>query len=222
MHACHRGYNRCGAGARRSACLLLALGAAGACTRARRGSRRRPRTRGAAQPPRRPPAPNPVDRSRLRLPDGSRHPVERSRQVSALRHGARRRHSRPDRISRGPDRHAAAARRPNETVHLTFEVFDPWKDDPVEKFTVVHEKLFHAFIVSRDLQFFVHDHPIWDNGAFHYDIAFPKPGMYRVLGDFYPEAAAPQLRHRDHLRRRRRSARRRRWRATTRRRTPRT
>src|SRR5713226_4442616 len=35
--------------------------------------------------------------------------------------------------------------RPNEKVRLTFEVFDPWKDNPVEKFSVVHEKLFHAF-----------------------------------------------------------------------------
>ena len=83
--------------------------------------------------------------------------------------------------------------RPNETVHLAFTVFDPWKHRPVDKFNVVHEKLFHAFIVSRDLQYFVHDHPVWRDGAFHYDIAFPKPGMYRVLGDFYPEAAAPQL-----------------------------
>jgi len=83
--------------------------------------------------------------------------------------------------------------RPLEQVRLTFEVFDPWKDRRVEKFTVVHDKLFHAFIVSRDLQFFVHDHPIWDNGVFRYDLTFPKPGMYRVLGDFYPEAAAPQL-----------------------------
>src|SRR4029077_7898469 len=82
---------------------------------------------------------------------------------------------------------------PNKRVRLTFEVFDPWKDRRVEKFTVVHEKLFHAFIVSRDLQFFVHDHPIWDNGSFHYDVAFPRPGLYRVLGDFYPEGAAPQL-----------------------------
>ena len=82
---------------------------------------------------------------------------------------------------------------PNTSVRLTFEVFDPWKDHRVEKFTVVHEKLFHAFIVSRDLQFFLHDHPTWEKGSFHYDISFPKPGMYRVLGDFYPEAAAPQL-----------------------------
>ena len=83
--------------------------------------------------------------------------------------------------------------RPHEQAQLTFEVFDPWKDRRVEKFTVVHEKLFHAFIVSRDLQFFVHAHPTWNNGSFRYDIAFPKPGLYRVLGDFYPEAAAPQL-----------------------------
>jgi Heavy metal binding domain len=83
--------------------------------------------------------------------------------------------------------------RPRELVHVTFAVSDPWKDRPVEKFTIVHEKLFHAFFVSRDLQFFVHDHPVWRDGAFHYDIAFPRPGMYRVLGDFYPEGASPQL-----------------------------
>jgi Heavy metal binding domain len=83
--------------------------------------------------------------------------------------------------------------KPGERVRLTFEVFDPWKDRRVERFSVVHEKLFHAFVISRDLQFFVHDHPTWENGAFHYDLAFPKPGMYRVLGDFYPEGAAPQL-----------------------------
>ncbi len=83
--------------------------------------------------------------------------------------------------------------RVNERAQLTFEVFDPWKDRRVEKFSIVHEKPFHAFIVSRDLQFFEHGHPTWENGAFHYTTALPKPGMYRVLGDFYPEAATPQL-----------------------------
>lgn len=82
---------------------------------------------------------------------------------------------------------------PQELTHLRFDVHDPWKDNPVTKFTVVHEKLFHAFIVSEDLQFFVHDHPTWENGSFNYDAAFPKPGMYRILGDFYPEASSPQL-----------------------------
>ena len=47
--------------------------------------------------------------------------------------------------------------------------------------------------MSRDLEFFVHDHPTWDNDSFNYDVVFTKPGMYRVLGDFYPEGATPQL-----------------------------
>jgi hypothetical protein len=83
--------------------------------------------------------------------------------------------------------------KPQEPAHLRFDIHDPWKDNPVTKFTVVHEKLFHAFIVSEDLQYFVHDHPTWDGSSFNYDVAFPKPGMYRILGDFYPEASSPQL-----------------------------
>ncbi len=82
---------------------------------------------------------------------------------------------------------------PGARVHLRFDVSDPWKGNPVTKFAVVHEKLFHAFVVSRDMQFFVHGHPEWRDGSFHDDITFPRPGMYRVLGDFYPEAATPQL-----------------------------
>jgi hypothetical protein len=85
------------------------------------------------------------------------------------------------------------APRINETAHLVFDVHDPWKNNRVTKFTVVHEKLFHAFIVSEDLEFFVHDHPTWKDNVFQYDVKFPKAGMYRILGDFYPEAATPQL-----------------------------
>jgi hypothetical protein len=83
---------------------------------------------------------------------------------------------------------------PGEKVSLDFMVRDPWKNRPVTNFQVVHEKLFHMFVVSQDLQFFVHDHPhLEEGGNFVYDIAFPKPGMYRVLGDFYPDGATPQL-----------------------------
>jgi hypothetical protein len=83
--------------------------------------------------------------------------------------------------------------KPNDSVRLRFDIHDPWKNNSVKKFNVVHEKLFHAFIVSEDLQFFLHDHPVWADDAFQYDIRFPKAGMYRVLGDFYPEGATPQL-----------------------------
>jgi len=86
-----------------------------------------------------------------------------------------------------------AAPTPNEPVALTFTIFDPWKHNPVTKFSLVHEKLLHAFIVSRDLQMFVHDHPTWDGKEFHYTARFPKPGLYRIAADFYPEAATPQM-----------------------------
>jgi hypothetical protein len=84
--------------------------------------------------------------------------------------------------------------KPGSPIKLTFGVHDPWKDRPVTKFQEVHTKLFHMFIVSQDLQVFVHDHPIFQpDGDFTYDYTFPKAGMYRILGDFYPDGATPQL-----------------------------
>ncbi len=81
-----------------------------------------------------------------------------------------------------------------ETARLTFSIHDPWKDRPVTNFQIVHEKLFHMFVVSQDLQVFLHNHPtLGSEGDFHYDYTFPKAGMYRILGDFYPDGATPQL-----------------------------
>jgi hypothetical protein len=54
-------------------------------------------------------------------------------------------------------------------------VRDPWKDRPVSQFNVVHERLFHAFVVSQDLTFFEHGHPtLVADGLFQYPITFPK------------------------------------------------
>ena len=50
--------------------------------------------------------------------------------------------------------------KPNQPEQLKFSVHDPWKDRPVTTFQIVHEKLFHMFVVSQDLQFFLHDHPV--------------------------------------------------------------
>src|SRR5215510_11117104 len=82
----------------------------------------------------------------------------------------------------------------NETTTLQFLVHDPWKDRPVRKFVVVHEKLFHAFVVSQDLSYFNHGHPVMQgDGVFALPVALPTGGMFRVLGDFYPDGATPQL-----------------------------
>jgi Heavy metal binding domain len=86
------------------------------------------------------------------------------------------------------------APKPMQPTRLQFLVRDPWKERPVTNFQIVHERLFHMFVVSQDLKFFVHDHPILEkDGIFHYDLKLPAPGMYRILGDFYPDGATPQL-----------------------------
>jgi len=84
--------------------------------------------------------------------------------------------------------------KPGQRASITFAIQDPWKNRPVTNFQVVHEKLFHMFVVSQDLQVFEHNHPtLGSDGKFHYDYVFPKAGMYRILGDFYPDGATPQL-----------------------------
>ena len=85
--------------------------------------------------------------------------------------------------------------RPNEPVQLVFKISDPRTNKPVKKFEIVHERLFHLFVVSSDLKYFIHDHPKFSpaDGEFRYATKFPKPGMYRTLGDFYPAAGTPQL-----------------------------
>ena len=84
--------------------------------------------------------------------------------------------------------------RAGQNVKLGFTVRDPWKGLAVTRFQNVHERLFHLFVVSQDLGFFSHEHPVLlPGGRFSYETAFPTPGMYRLLADFYPDGGTPQL-----------------------------
>jgi hypothetical protein len=84
--------------------------------------------------------------------------------------------------------------RPRQPVDLLFRIKDPKTGAPVKRFEVIHEKLFHMFLVSQDLNFFLHDHPVMaPDGAFRYQANLPKAGMYRVVADYYPTGGTPQL-----------------------------
>ncbi len=84
--------------------------------------------------------------------------------------------------------------RVGKELEFAFTVLDPKTGNRVNDFQVMHEKLFHLFIVSQDLQHFVHDHPEKGaDGTFRFRTVLPKPGMYRVLSDFYPTGGTPQL-----------------------------
>ncbi len=81
-----------------------------------------------------------------------------------------------------------------DKVQLHFHVADPKTGKNVTKYEIVHEKRFHMFIVSQDLKYFLHDHPVEQaDGTWNFEQVFPKPGMYRIVGDFYPSGATPQL-----------------------------
>lgn len=84
--------------------------------------------------------------------------------------------------------------KPGEESLLTFRVEDPSSKKVVNDFQVVHEKLYHEFVISQDLEFFQHVHPIMQkDGSFELNVNFPHPGFYRLLSDFYPTGATPQL-----------------------------
>src|SRR5262249_40948853 len=79
-------------------------------------------------------------------------------------------------------------------VELRIQVQDPKTGAPVKQFELMHEKLLHMFLVSEDLQFFVHDHPAFQpSGDFLYQTVFPHGGAYRVVTDFYPTGGTPQM-----------------------------
>ncbi len=104
----------------------------------------------------------------LGIPDGSEYPMELSTRPRVFHAG--------------------------DQVELVFRILDPKSGKPVQRFEIVHERLFHMFIVSQDLQYFLHDHPtLGSDNVFRFNAILPKGGVYRILGDFYPFGATPQL-----------------------------
>jgi hypothetical protein len=84
--------------------------------------------------------------------------------------------------------------KPAHDLTLSFRVSDPETGRPVRQFEIVHEKLMHVFIVSENLEFFAHEHPeLGTDGSFRLTTRLPYGGMYRMLVDFYPAGARPQL-----------------------------
>ena len=84
--------------------------------------------------------------------------------------------------------------KPGRPVELAFTVRDPKDSKQVKDFVVVHEKLYHLFLIAQDLSWFAHEHPVEGrDSVFRYSATFPRPGMYRVLSDFYPKGGTPQL-----------------------------
>ncbi len=84
--------------------------------------------------------------------------------------------------------------KPNAPAQLTFRVLDPANGRAVTRFELVHEKLIHVFLVSENLEYFAHVHPVFrPDGSFQLPVKLPYGGMYRILADYYPAGSVPQL-----------------------------
>lgn len=81
-----------------------------------------------------------------------------------------------------------------ENVTLYFKFLQPGTGDVVKKFEYVHTKLFHLFVISQDMEFFEHIHPVMHpDGTWTIDTVFPKPGYYKVLCDILPSGGSSQF-----------------------------
>ena len=68
--------------------------------------------------------------------------------------------------------------RPGDTATLTFRILNPATRRQVSHFELVHEKLMHLFIVSENLEFFAHVHPVLQpDGSFVLKQRLPDGGM---------------------------------------------
>jgi hypothetical protein len=84
--------------------------------------------------------------------------------------------------------------RPGEKVALFFRFLHPGTGEVVKDFEVVHTKEFHLFVISQDLEFFEHIHPVMrDDGTWTIETSVPKAGYYQVLCDFMPKGGSGQF-----------------------------
>jgi hypothetical protein len=84
--------------------------------------------------------------------------------------------------------------RAGQPAKLRLAVTHPDTGAVVKKFEVVHEKQFHLFLISQDMETFQHIHPEQQaDGTWVIDATFPKPGYYKVLSDFMPSGGSSQF-----------------------------
>lgn len=79
-------------------------------------------------------------------------------------------------------------------IAFKFTVHHPLSGEQAKDFAVVHEKLFHLFVISRDLDEFAHIHPDRHaDGSFTIQHTLPKPGHYKLFADFLPLGGGTQI-----------------------------
>ena len=86
---------------------------------------------------------------------------------------------------------APAAGRP---VRLKLTVREPLTRSVVRDFVEIHEKTYHLFVISQDLESYDHVHPVQQaDGSYAVDVMLPRAGYYKLYSDFLPLGGTPQV-----------------------------
>ena len=82
--------------------------------------------------------------------------------------------------------------RDGDTLRFTPQVTAT--GEPVRDLLVVHEHLLHLIVVSEDLSFFDHVHPVQqDDGSFVLNYRFPRDGNFLLFADITPRGERAQV-----------------------------
>jgi len=83
-------------------------------------------------------------------------------------------------------------------VQLRFAISHPQTGARVKDYVLNHERLFHLFIVSQDMNEYQHLHPqLGPDGGFTVETVLPRAGRYKLHADFFPVGGTLQLIHRE-------------------------
>ncbi len=78
------------------------------------------------------------------------------------------------------------------TIHL--KVSHPGTGKTIDTFETVHERQYHFFVISSNMDHFEHIHPEQQaDGSWTIDVTFPKAGYYTLLSDFFPRGGSSQF-----------------------------
>ena len=81
-----------------------------------------------------------------------------------------------------------------EKATLLFSVSHPGTGEKIKNFELTHDRPYHLFVISQDMEFFQHIHPAQgEDGTWAIEVVLPKPGYYTLLSDFLPSGGSSQF-----------------------------
>lgn len=81
-----------------------------------------------------------------------------------------------------------------QPTNLKMQVVDTKTGKPQASFDVAHEKQFHLLLASKDLNWFLHEHPVMaKDGTWSIPITFPAGGDYWIYGDVAPSGKGSRV-----------------------------